>query len=121
MAKGTGPTNSQLQSLVMELKKKAIQENAPIWKRIATDLEKSTRRRRIVNLSRINRFTKDSDVIIVPGKVLGSGMLDHKLTIAAFSFSEGAVEKLKANKCDVLSIPELIQKKPKSQDIRIIG
>ncbi|MFC1753504.1 50S ribosomal protein L18e [Thermoproteota archaeon] len=121
MAKRTGPTNVQLQGLIVELKKKSIQEGAPLWKRIASDLEKATRNRRIVNLSRINRFTKDSEVIIVPGKVLGSGALDHKLTIAAFDFSQGAVEKLRAKNCDVLSIIELMQKNVKTQDIRIIG
>jgi large subunit ribosomal protein L18e len=121
MAKRTGPTNVQLQGLIKELKKKAIQEKAPLWKRIATALEAPSRNRRIVNLSRINRFTKDSEIIIVPGKVLGSGVLDHKLTIAAFDFSQGAVEKLKAQKCAVLSIMELMQKKPKTQDIKIIG
>jgi len=121
MAKRTGPTNVQLQGLIQELKKKAIQENAPIWKRIASDLERPTRSRRIVNLSRLNRFTKDAEIVIVPGKVLGSGALDHKLTIAAFDFSQGAVEKLKSQNCDVLSIMELMNKKLKNQDIRIIG
>ena len=120
MAKRTGPTNVQLQGLIQELKKKAIQDDAGLWKRIAVDLEKPTRQRRIVNLSRLNRFTKDSEVIVVPGKVLGSGALNHKLTIAAYDFSAGAVEKLKAQNCDVLSILELMQKKT-PKEIKLVG
>ena len=58
--KPTGPTNVHLQTLICELKKCSIVNSADIWKRIATDLEKPTRSRRIVNLSRISRFTKEN-------------------------------------------------------------
>ena len=121
MAKRTGPSNPHLRVLIQELKKTAIQQAVPLWKRIASDLERPTRIRRAVNLSRINRFTKDSEVIIVPGKVLGSGAVDHKLTIAALSFSEGATTKLKKMDCELLSINELIERNPKASKVRIIG
>ena len=121
MAKRTGPTNPHLVNLIADLKRKAIQDSSQLWKRLATDLERPTRNRRIVNLSRINRFTKDNETIVVPGKVLGSGMLNHKVTIVAFSFSDGAVEKLKKQNCGMMSISELMQKNPKTSDIRIIG
>jgi ribosomal protein L18E len=52
MAKRTGPTNIHLQQLVRELKKLSTKEKAPIWKRIAEDLAKSTRQRREVNIAR---------------------------------------------------------------------
>lgn len=107
--------------MVAALKKHAIEQDAALWKRIAVELERPARSKRVVNLSRLNRFTKDSDVIIVPGKVLGSGDIDHKLTVAAFSFSSGAVTKLREQKCDILSITELMQKNPKGQKVRIIG
>jgi large subunit ribosomal protein L18e len=121
MAKTTGPTNPHLQSLIVELKKKALKDSSPIWKRLAVDLERPTRNRRVVNLSRINHFTNDNEVIVVPGKVLGSGLIDHKITVAAFSFSEGAVEKLKKQNCSMISLVELMQKNVKPSDIRIIG
>ncbi len=117
----TGPTNKIAQGLIGELKKKAIVDKAPLWKRIATDLEKSTRSRRSVNLSRLNRFSKENEMIVVPGKVLGSGEITHKVTIAAYAFSEGAIEKLKKQNCDVLLLPELLKKNPKPTDVRILG
>ena len=121
MAKRTGPTNLHLRSLIANLRKKAIQDSSPLWKRLASDLERPTRNRRIVNLSRINRFTKDNDTIVVPGKVLGSGIINHKVTVAAFAFSDGALEKLKKQNCSIMSISELMQKNPKTSEIRIIG
>ena len=118
--KRTGPTNQHLKNLVDELRDLASKQNAKIWYRIANDLEKSTRQRRVVNLSRINRFVKDNESIIVPGKVLGSGILEHKVTVAAFNFSKSAVDKIKKNG-SCLSIKELIEKNPKGKGVRIIG
>tara|TARA_Y100000310_G_C20610660_1_gene777811 strand:+ start:343 stop:708 length:366 start_codon:yes stop_codon:yes gene_type:complete len=121
MVKRTGPTNQLLVGLIQDLKKKSIEQNASIWKRIALDLEKPTRNRRAVNLSKINRFTKEDETIVVPGKVLGSGTLNHKVTISAFQFSEGAKTKLSENGSKMITIQELSDKDPKGQKIRIIG
>src|SRR3989344_9027212 len=90
----TGPQNANLRIMIEGLKKKSYSDNSLIWLRVAEDLEKPTRQKRVVNLSRINRYTKDNETIIVPGKVLGSGQLDHKIIVAAFSFSKGALEKI---------------------------
>ena len=60
-------------------------------------------------------------MVVVPGKVLGSGTLDHKITIAAFDFSDGAIEKLKESNCEMLSINELMSKNPKGSRVRVIG
>jgi len=121
MAKKTGPTNPILNQLIQELKKVSSTEKAGIWKRIAKDLEKPTRNRRAVNISRINRNTQPKETIIVPGKVLGSGALDHELTIAAFAFSQGAKDTITKSKGKIMTIPELMKQNPKGKDIRIIG
>jgi len=121
MAKRTGPTNPILQDLISELKKKSSEQDAGIWGRVAEDLERSSRQRRVVNLSRISHFTKENETIIVPGKVLGSGLLDHKLNIAAYQFSQGAKEKIEQAGSKMMLISELIKQSPKGKRIRIIG
>ncbi len=103
------------------MKRISIEEKVNIWKRIASDLQKPTRKRRIVNLSRINRYAKENDTIVVPGKVLANGELDHKLTIAAYTFSGEALKKIKESGCIAMNIPELLEKNPKANKIRIIG
>ena len=113
--------NEQLQMLIQELKKKSIDEKVKIWKRIATDLEKPTRNRRIVNLSKIDKYSKDNETVIVPGKVLGSGDLSKKITIAAYSFSEQAIDKIKESNGKALYIDELMKSNPKGNKIRIMG
>lgn len=91
-----------------------------MWKRIASDLAKSSRRQRVVNLSRISRNSKEGETIIVPGKVLGSGELSHKVTVVAASFSDSAVAKLKEQKCVMMTLDEFLTKNPKGTG-RIIG
>jgi large subunit ribosomal protein L18e len=117
----TGPTNQNLQNLIRELKELSSKQNIRIWKRIALDLEKPTRQRRVVNLSRIDHHTKENDTIIVPGKVLGSGLLNHKLTIAAYNFSEGALQKIQKANAKAITITELMKEDIKGKGVRIIG
>ena len=92
-----------------------------MWKRVAHDLVKTGKNRRIVNLTRINRHTKENETIVVPGKVLGDGVLDHTLTIAAHSFSSHALEKIAEAKAKAISIEELMKEDIKGKRVRIIG
>ncbi|HLC61410.1 MAG TPA: 50S ribosomal protein L18e [Candidatus Nanoarchaeia archaeon] len=119
--KRTGPTNIILLKLVAELKKRGNEQEAEIWRRIANDLERPTRQRRVVNLSSISRYTKENEVIVVPGKVLGSGDLEHKLTISAFQFSDGAKEKIEKAGSKIVPLLELSKDNPSGKGIRIIG
>ncbi|MBS1267058.1 MAG: 50S ribosomal protein L18e [Candidatus Woesearchaeota archaeon] len=114
-------TNVNLQKLIQKLKTESIKNNQSIWKRIASDLEKPSRKRRVVNLSRINRFTQEGEIIVVPGKVLGSGDLNHKLTIAAWRFSDTAKDKISKNKSKAISIFQLMKSDIKGKKVRIIG
>jgi len=121
MSKRTGPSNPILLGLVMELKKRSNEQSVNIWKRVADDLEKPTRQRRVVNLSSISRHTKENEIIVVPGKVLGAGNLEHKLTISAFQFSDGAKEKIEKVGAKIVTLLELSKENPSGKGIRIIG
>ena len=121
MAKRTGPSNQILQNLIHELKKRSNEQSISLWKRIANDLEKPTRQRRVVNLSSISRHTKENEVIVIPGKVLGAGSLEHKLTISAFQFSDGAKEKIEKVGAKIIPLLELSKENPSGKGIKIIG
>ena len=58
--------------------------------------------------------------IVVPGKILGSGRINHSLTVASFGISEKAKVKLEAVNAKYISIPELLEKNPKGSNVRII-
>ncbi|MDX1813698.1 MAG: 50S ribosomal protein L18e [Candidatus Bathyarchaeia archaeon] len=113
-------TNPELIKLIRFLKKQGREKEASIWRDVAKHLAKAKQRRVAVNLSRINRYTQKGDSVVVPGKLLGAGALDHTVTVAAFSASEKAKAKLAAAKAKYLSITELMEKNPKGANVKII-
>jgi len=121
MAKQMKKTNPILISLIQDLKKKAYENEAPIWKDIAVRLEKSSRNWPEVNLDRINKYIRENETALIPGKVLSPGNLTKKVSIAAWSFSEKSIEKIKKSGGETLSIQDLVKNNPKGKDIRILG
>jgi large subunit ribosomal protein L18e len=115
--KRTGPTNPIMQKTIAELK----QQKAKLWKRVARELEKPTRKRREVNLSKIQRFAKNGEVVLVPGKVLSSGELSKKITIAAWAFSANAIAKIKAAGGKPVTILDLVKTNPKGTGVKLLG
>lgn len=114
-------TNPYLVELIRLLKKKARENNAPTWRDVAERLSKPRQRRAEVNISRLNRYTKENDQVVIPGKVLGAGLIDHRVTVAAFAFSESAREKILRAKGKCMSIPDLIETNPTGTNARILG
>ena len=116
----TGPTNPELGNLIVDLKRLSIEQNKKLWKRIASDLEKPARSRRVINLVRIDKYVKDGETVIVPGKVLSGGDLTKKATVAAFKFSDSAFDKInKVGKA--MTIKELMDSNPAASKVRILG
>src|SRR3989344_7669951 len=87
-------TNPELAETILAAKKEKA------WIKISNILAYPRRKRIAINLDKIDKESKEGDTIIVPGKVLGEGDISKKIVIAAFSFSQDALKKLKAKKCD---------------------
>ncbi|MGF7118194.1 50S ribosomal protein L18e [Methanobacterium oryzae] len=113
-------TNPKLVELIGTLKEKSYQENVAIWKDVAKRLERSNRRKAEVNISQINRHSSPDETVLVPGKILGSGELNHKVNVVALNFSKRAEEKIDAAGGECLDISEILDKNPKGNKIRII-
>ena len=93
--------------LVRALQKAGTERKQGIWKAIATHLSKPTRIRPSVNLSKLERLSRrfSGKTFVVPGKVLGTGILSQAVNVAAFSFSSAARKKIVQHngKCHSLS------------------
>jgi large subunit ribosomal protein L18e len=118
--KRTGPTNPILKKLIEDMRNQGYKEKIPFLIEIAKKLEKSRRKRPEVNLSKLNRVCKENETVIVPGKVLSSGILRKPLTVAAASFSMSAIEKIQKAGGKTISIRELIKNNPKGTNVRIV-
>ncbi len=113
--------NPELIALINKLKEQSRVNNVKIWRDIASRLERPNRLYAEVNLSKIERYCKDGETIIVPGKVLGSGMLNKRVTVAAWKFTKSAEEKIKKAGGRVLTIEDLMNENPRGSNIRIMG
>ena len=119
LVKLTRKTNPRIVSLILTLKERASLNGAPIWKDVAKRLETPSRNYAAVNVSKINRYTAADDVLLVPGKVLGAGLLDHAITVAALNFSAAAEEQITEAGGRCLSIEEIVEANPRGSGIRI--
>lgn len=120
MSRKIKKTNPILIQLINNLKKQSIEKDSPIWKDIAKRLEKPLKNWPEVHLNRISKHVHEKETALIPGKVLSTGDLTKKITIAAWSFSEKAEEKIKKAGGKTISIEELMNNNPDGKNIRIV-
>ena len=71
--------------------------------------------------SRINKTTKDNDILFVPGKVLGTGNISHKITLSSFSMSVNAAKKIIQTGGSIITYSDMIKKYPTGKGVTIFG
>ena len=108
--------NNALVSLIETLKK----ADKPIWKKVADELSKPRRSKVEVNLSKLNEYADEKVTILVPGKVLGSGAISKKVNVAAYSFSQSAVQIITQAGGKMMTIQSLQSSNPDGKGVVII-
>lgn len=93
---------------------------ANVWREIARRLESPSKNYAEVNISKINRYALEGDTILIPGKVLGSGVIEHPVVVAALTFSSAAAEKIGQAQGRCISIEELIEQNPQGSRVKIL-
>ena len=112
-------TNSELISLIQELKRESTKHKVQVWRDLAKRLEKPNKNWAQVNISHVSRYANKNDTIIIPGKLLGAGYIKIPVTIAAFHSSQNAKEKITGAGGKVISIQDLVKKNPRGTGVRI--
>ena len=107
--------------MIKDLKQASKKNEAPIWSRLAELAIKPSSARRVVNLTRINKTTKDNDVLFVPGKVLGTGNISHKIILSSFSMSTTAAKKIIKTGGNIMTYSDMIKKYPTGKGVMIFG
>lgn len=110
-----------IDNTIWSLRNAFKRNKAPIWRALQDELAGPKANRREINVRRLSEITKADEVVVVPGKVLGTGSLGHKLTVCAFSISETAARKIKESGGNVATFDDLINKHPHGKGVRIIG
>ena len=113
-------TNPILLETILKLKKVSRENEAPIWRDIAKRLEKSRKHWAEVNISKLT-LLKEGETAVIAGKLLGAGLIDRAVKVAAFNCSESAARKIRDVGGEVFTIPELMEQNPKGTNVRIMG
>jgi large subunit ribosomal protein L18e len=113
-------SNPNLIRLIDELLAARIKNDAPIWKDVAERLASSRKKYAEINISKIQKYAKENETILVPGKVLGSGDMFKPVNVAALSFSASAKRKIEESGGRCLTIRELIEQNPTGSGVRIL-
>jgi len=113
-------TNPVLKRSVVMLEKAGRRQKARIWAVGSSLLSKPASTRVEVNLGRISRIASDGEAVFVPGKVLGTGVMERKVTVGAFSFSANAKSKIEASGGSALTVEEFLKKFPKGSGVRLV-
>ena len=114
-------TNAQLVDMINQLKAQSRDTGAAVWRDVALRLSKSRKNWAQPNLSRVSRYAPEGATILVPGKLLGSGELTNGPTIAAYSVSTGAREKIEAAGGRIMTYGELMNENPTGTGVVILG
>jgi large subunit ribosomal protein L18e len=112
-------TNPRLTSLIADLKSAARQSGAGVWQDVADRLEKPRRTHAEVNLGRIERYAREDETVVVPGKVLGSGALTKEVTVAAVDFSGTAETKIE-QVGETMALEQAVEQNPEGSNVRVI-
>ena len=114
-------TNQVVISMAKDLKKASLKNDAPIWAKLAEFALKPSIARKDINLNRIGQLTKENDIVIFPGKVLGTGNVPHKITLFSFSISNSAADKIVENGGKIISHVDLIEQNPTGKGVVLLG
>lgn len=90
------------------------------WFAVGKRLAVPRRERIVVNISRVRQNAVEGETIVVPGKLLGSGTMDKRVTVAAYHFSEIAAEKIKAAGGKLIVIEELLEKDIVGKKLKLV-
>ncbi len=114
-------TNQVVIQMAKELQVASKKNKAPIWSKLAEMALKPSRARRVLNLGQINKFVSDNDIVVVPGKVLGTGNVSHKIILCSFSISTTGAKKITQSGGKILNFAQLIKNNPTGKGVKIIG
>ncbi|QRV14441.1 50S ribosomal protein L18e [Haloterrigena salifodinae] len=112
-------TNPRLNDLIAELKSTSRETDADVWRDVADRLEKPRRTHAEVNLGRIERYAREEETVVVPGKVLGSGALQKSVTVAAVNFSSSAETKIE-QVGESVPLEQALEANPDGSNVRVI-
>ena len=102
------------------LERAGKKNQAAIWLTASRRLGSPAATKVQVNVGKISRLVTSGGAVFVPGKVLGTGTIDKKVEIGAFSYSVSARSKIEASGGSAMTIGEFLAKYPKGSGVKLV-
>ena len=114
-----GPTKERAKKTMALLEKTGRKSKSALWMDLAARLAKPRRQRASANLWKIDKLARifKGKTLIVPGKVLGNGIISEKANVVAFEFSDSAEEKIKKAGGKAIMIEDAVSEPAKTMVI----
>jgi large subunit ribosomal protein L18e len=116
----TPSPNPIARQAVVMLERAGKKNQAPIWLVASRRLNSPAATRVQVNVGKISRLAASGGAVFVPGKVLGTGTIDKKVNIGAFSYSASARAKIEASGGSAMTVEEFLAKHPKGSGVKFV-
>lgn len=113
-------SNPAARQAVVMLERAGKKNQAPIWLVASRRLGSPAGTKVQVNVGKVSRLAQAGGAVFVPGKVLGTGIIDKKVVIGAFSYSASAKAKIEASGGAALDVGEFLHKYPKGSGVRLV-
>jgi large subunit ribosomal protein L18e len=122
MRKANNFDNRPLRYAVVMLEKASKKSGSEIWRTASRLLAAPAAQRVEVNIGRISRIASADGAarIFVPGKVLGSGTIEKKVVVGAFSFSASARQKIESKGGSAITAEEFLTKYPEGSGVTLV-
>ena len=111
--------NKILRSSIVLLERKARSGKVGIWREAARYLSSGNATWPEVNVGRLSKVGEVS-AVFVPGKVLGTGNLERKLNVGAFSFSASARTKIERAGGKTFTVEQFVEKYPEGSGVALV-
>ncbi|MCL4322879.1 MAG: 50S ribosomal protein L18e [Candidatus Thermoplasmatota archaeon] len=113
----TSPKIKETVKTILELSR---ENQSPLWRDIAKRLSETRQNYADLNVGKISKLCKDGDIVVVPGKVLGSFFAVGKVKISALDISEKAMRKVKESGSEFIPLQDLAKENPEPKNIKIM-
>jgi len=117
-----GLLDTNVKSLIISLRRKGRAEKKDYLVALSDMLDCSRRKRTKVNVFKLDVFGRrhKDKIFLVPGTVLGYGVLDLPVNVYAFKYSDSAKEKIVKSKGIAKEFSDLLKDKIESKDVMIV-
>jgi large subunit ribosomal protein L18e len=113
-------SNPAARHAVVMLERAGKKNQAPIWLVASRRLAGPVSGKVEVNVGKLSKLAESGKAVFVPGKVLGTGTIDKKVVIGAFSYSASAKSKIEVAGGTALSVEEFLDKFPKGSGVSLV-